>query len=498
MPGVMRCRLTSTDGNQQHELRAGVQLVLGRAPSSDIAIFDPTISRRHAELQVDDSGLRVRDLGSSNGTFHNGERIDDAEPVNLAPGDTITFGKVAFRVQPLGPTTVHSPSGSVLTPGDEASNGHLRPSATIVRQMPVRDSQVALAALGTSDPRISTAPNAAATLGEDKNEQKLATLLEVSKGLGKSVDIDALLEKIVRYAYQILEVDRVAIALCEDGQELIPKIARDKRGSEQPRAVPQSIARKVVEDKVAILSDNAGEDSRFGGQSILMQQIRSAICCPLVGSEDRVLGVLYVDNVTTTHRFSEHDLEYLIAFAGIAAAGIENQQFAQRIQKEMLARENLTRYFAPQVAERIASSREAARLGGEKRPVAVLFSDIRGFTPLSETMNPDDMASLLSEYFTEMVECVFRHDGTLDKFMGDAVMAQWGAPLASDHDPDRAMKAAVEMMRALKKLNTKWRSEGRPPLHIRIGLHYGEAFAGDIGYARRPEFTVVGDTVHTA
>ncbi len=475
----MRYRLTSTDGNQQHELRAGVQLVVGRAPSSDIAIFDPTISRRHAELQVDESGLHVRDLGSSNGTFHNGERLEDEEPVVLSAGDTVTFGKVAFRVQPVGPTTVHSPSGG-LSPSSDGSNGHIRASATIVRQLRVRDSQGALAALGTSDPRISTAPGAVATLGEDKNEQKLATLLEVSKGLGKSVDIDALLEKIVRYAYQILDVDRVAIALCDDGRELIPKIARDKRGSEQPRAVPQSIARRVVEDKVAILSDNAGEDTRFGGQSILMQQIRSAICCPLVGSEDRVLGVLYVDNVSTTHRFSEHDLEYLIAFAGIAAAGIENQQFLQRIQQEMLARENLTRYFAPQVAARIASSREAARLGGDKRPVAVLFSDIRGFTPLSETMNPDDMASLLSEYFTEMVECVFRHDGTLDKFMGDAVMAQWGAPIASGNDADRALQAAIDMMRGLKKLNAKWRTEGRPQLQHGIAVNYGEAFAGNV------------------
>ena len=496
MPGVTRYRLTSTDGLQQHELRAGVQLVIGRAPSSDIAIFDGTVSRRHAELQVDETGVHVRDLGSSNGTFHNGERIDDAQPVSLAPGDTITFGKVGFRIQPVTPPAPYHPTAS--PDAGEASNGHPRPSATIVRQLPVRDSQNALAALGSSDPRISTAPNAAATLAEDKSEQKLATLLEVSKGLGKSADIDALLEKIVRYAYQILEVDRVAILLCEDGSTLTPKIARDKRGSEQPRAVPQSIARKVVEDKVAILSDNAGEDTRFGGQSILMQQIRSAICCPLIGSEDRVLGVLYVDNVTTTHRFSEHDLEYLIAFAGIAAAGIENQQFAQRIQRELLARENLTRYFAPQVAERIASSREAATLGGEKRPVAVLFSDIRGFTPMAESMNPDDMASLLSEYFTEMVECVFRHDGTLDKFMGDAVMAQWGAPIGTGEDADRAIRAAVDMMRALKKLNTKWRGEGRPQLQIGIGVNFGEAFAGNIGSERRLEFTVIGDTVNTA
>ena len=498
----MRYKLTSTDGLQHHELRGGATLVVGRAPSSDIAIFDPTISRRHAELHIDEGGVQLRDLGSSNGTFHNGARLADGQAATIGPGDTLTFGKVAFRLQAITPPAFAPPPSAPVahasTTSADDSGERPRASATIVRQMPVRDSQVALAALGISDPRLGTAASSTQAAIEDKSAQKLATLLEVSKGLGKAEDIDALLEKIVRYAYQILDVDRVAILLSEDGKELTPKIARDKRGSAQPRAVPQSIARKVVEDKVAILSDNAGEDTRFGGQSILMQQIRSAICCPLVGSEDRVLGVLYVDNVTTTHRFSEPDLEYLIAFAGIAAAGIENQQFAQRIQREMLARENLTRYFAPQVAERIASSPEAARLGGDKRPVAVLFSDIRGFTPLSETMNPDDMASLLSEYFTEMVECVFRNDGTLDKFMGDAVMAQWGAPIAGDDDADKAIRAAVDMMRALKKLNVKWRGEGRPQLQIGVGLNYGEAFAGNIGSERRLEFTVIGDVVNTA
>jgi adenylate cyclase len=113
-------------------------------------------------------------------------------------------------------------------------------------------------------------------------------------------------------------------------------------------------------------------------------------------------------------------------------------------------------------------------------------------------MNPDDMASLLSEYFTEMVECVFRHDGTLDKFMGDAVMAQWGAPIAGGNDADRALQAALDMMRALKKLNAKWRTEGRPQLQHGIAVNYGEAFAGNIGSERRLEFTVIGDTVNTA
>ena len=310
--------------------------------------------------------------------------------------------------------------------------------------------------------------------------------------------MDTILDKIVGYAYQTLEVDRVAILLCDANLELVPKIARDKRGGEVPRSVPQSIARQAVLEKVALLTDNAGEDERFGGQSILMQQVRSAICAPLIGSEDRVLGVLYVDNPSITHRFSDDDLEFLVAFAGIAAVAIENSQFAERIRREALVRSNFERYFAPQLAARIAGSDEASRLGGDKRTVAVLFSDIRGFTALSETMNPDAMATLLTEYFTEMVECVFRHDGTLDKFIGDAVMAQWGAPLGNPDDADRAMGAALDMMKALDMLNARWKAEGRPTLQIGIGLNHGEAFAGNIGSERRLEFTVIGDTVNTA
>ena len=128
----------------------------------------------------------------------------------------------------------------------------------------------------------------------------------------------------------------------------------------------------------------------------------------------------------------------------------------------------------------------------------MLFSDIRGFTALSETMKPDEMASLLTEYFTEMVECVFRHGGTLDKFMGDAVMAQWGAPLGTSDDADHAMRAAIDMMHEMDELNARWKAAERPQLEIGIGLNYGEAFAGNIGSERRLEFTVIGDTVNTA
>ncbi|MDE3054277.1 MAG: FHA domain-containing protein [Gemmatimonadota bacterium] len=470
----MPYKLTSADQTLSFELRPGPAQLVGRAPTCDFPIIDPTISRRHAEIELAEGGVVVRDLGSSNGTFVNGARVQDG---TLRAGDRVTFGKVEFSLEEAAARKPAAP------PPAEAS---LPPGATIVRQLPVRGQTPA------------TPMEAVPALPADKSREKLTTLLEVSKGLGRAVDTDAILDKIVQYAYQILDVDRVAILLLDEQGELVPKISRDKRGADAPRMVPQSIARAAVADKVAILSDNAGEDTRFGGQSVVLQQVRSAICTPLIGSEDRVLGVIYVDNVSTTHRFTDDDLDFVVAFAGIAAVAIENSQFAERIRRETLARSNFERYFTPQLAQRIATSAGASRLGGDKRKVAVLFSDIRGFTPLSETMNPDAMARLLSEYFTEMVDCVFRHEGTLDKFIGDAVMAQWGAPIGDPLDPDKAVRAAMDMMRELDKLNARWKAEERPTLEIGIGLNFGDAFAGNIGSEKRLEFTVIGDTVNTA
>ena len=463
----MPFRLQSTESTYGYSLPETASVVVGRAPTSDFPIIDPTISRRHAQILRQDDRILVRDLGSSNGTYVNGERV---ESVELKAGDIVTFGKVKFRLEEVDRRS--TPSSAAPSPSETTTG------STIIRQRSVLDAQ--------------------ALVADDKSRKTLATLLEVSKGLGKTADIDALLDKIVGYAYQILAVDRVAILLLDEKNELISKIARDRRGGgDSARAIPQSIARTALNDRVAILTDNAGEDTRFTGQSIVIQQIRSAICVPLLGSEGP-LGVLYVDHAGDARDFADEDFDLCIAFAGIAAVAIENGQFAQRIQREALARSNFERFFTPQLAKRIADSAETIRLGGDKHTVAVLFSDVRGFTALAETMRPEETASLLTEYFTEMVDCVFRTEGALDKFMGDEIMAQWGAPIGTEEDADHAMKAALEMIRELRALNETWRAKGRPELQVGIGLSYGEVFAGNIGSEKRLEFTVIGDTVNIA
>ncbi len=411
-------------------------------------------------------------------------------------GDIVMFGKVPFRVAFIEPVAAPpAPRASTAVP-QRASGVAARPSSTILRELDVAKSGGPLSVIFRATSLAEVKAESADASAADRTAKRLALLLEVSKGLSRVADAEALLDRITQTVFEIMDVDRVAIELVDANGERVPKISRDRKGVVTGKSVPQTIARKVAGEKVAVLSDNAAEDERFGGQSIVMQSVRSAMCAPLIGSGDVVLGVLYVDNVTAIQKFGDDDLDFLIAFSNIAAVALENSRFAERIRRETIVRSNFERFFAPTLAARIAGAGEQVKLGGEKRTIAILFSDIRGFTSLSETMNPDDVASLLSEYFTVMVEIVFRHGGTLDKFIGDAVMAQWGAPIGEKDDADRAMAAAVDMLEELKILNVKWKAAGRPEMQIGIGVNYGESFAGYIGSERRLEYTVIGDAVN--
>jgi len=484
-------KLFSTTGEQSIDLKPGRTVVVGRAVTSDVPIYDPTISRRHAEVSLTEGGVKVKDVGSSNGTFLNGARITEAI---AGENDVITFGKVAFRVKEV---TAPAPRPKVVPP--LPSEFGAKAGSTILRQLPVTNSG-GVPAIVLDSPAGPSHLRVSAPSLEERRQKKLELLLEVSKELSRQQELDRLLDKVVDFTFQIMNVDRVSILLLEEATgELVPKISKGRTAqSAASKHVPQSIARRVVEDRVAILSDNTAADERFKGKSILIQSVRSAMCTPLMGTDQKVLGILYVDNLTATHSFADEDLEFLIAFGSLAAVAIENSQRSERLRHEALVLSNFQRYFAPNVAAQIAQQTGAVQLGGQKRPVVIFFSDIRGFTAMSETMSPDDIATLLTEYFTEMVELVFEHGGTLDKFMGDAMLALWGAPIVHEDDADRAMQCALDQLTALEKLNRKWKAEGRPELGVGFGINFGEVFAGNIGSDRRLEYTVIGDAVNTA
>lgn len=188
-------------------------------------------------------------------------------------------------------------------------------------------------------------------------------------------------------------------------------------------------------------------------------------------------------------------IEPYLALVLATTGGLAWQYFVEGREKRQVKR-LFSRYLSKDVYEEVLKNPSLAELGGSRRTMSVLFSDMRGFTALSERGQPEALVAQLNEYFTRMVEIVFEHRGTLDKFVGDMVMALYGAPLDDESHADHAVQTALAMAKGLEALNAKWTAEGRPTLGIGIGINTGDMIAGTIGAETVRSYTVIGDAVN--
>jgi class 3 adenylate cyclase len=187
----------------------------------------------------------------------------------------------------------------------------------------------------------------------------------------------------------------------------------------------------------------------------------------------------------------------VVLLAAVTAAVSEAVRNLVTLHGESVAKERLGRFFAPEVVARVEAAPELV-LGAVEREVTALFSDISGFTRMSSGMTPAEVVRLLNDYFPGMVDIVFRHGGTLEKYIGDALLAIWGAPVAMPDHADRALRAAVEMQLAVRDLNARWAMDGRQPIDIHIGLNSGRVAAGHIGADRYLQDACIGDTTNVS
>jgi adenylate cyclase len=176
----------------------------------------------------------------------------------------------------------------------------------------------------------------------------------------------------------------------------------------------------------------------------------------------------------------------------------DKKKAAEKMEKDAALRERFQRLLSPDLAEMVVSGELKVEKGGQDRIATVLFADIRGFSAISENIKASKVLQLLNEYYEQIVDIIFQHEGTVDKFIGDAMMVIWGAPIAHDDDPIRAVDAALDIQNAMVRFNAKRMHDGAPAIEVGIGINTGNLVAGYIGSTRTMSYSVIGDTVNTA
>jgi adenylate cyclase len=329
--------------------------------------------------------------------------------------------------------------------------------------------------------------------------ERLRLSHELSHAIGIERDTEKLLDKVLTSVLKFISADRAVIFLRNEAGELQLCASKRRDGTNQPITVSSTILNHVVKERAAVLTHDAAMDfAASKGKSMILNRISSAIVAPLLQHDNEVLGVLWLDSETLA-RFQAKDLELVQTVTNQAARFIEINILGKKYEAEIVSRERLSRLLSPNIAERVISGQLEVKQGGQRVEECTVFnSDIRGFTRMSEGSTPEVLVEMLNEYFELMVDTIFKYDGTLDKFMGDGILALWGAPVQSPDDAVRSVESALEMAEVLGQFNRRRMERDAQPLAVGIGIHTGPLVAGYIGSSKALSYTVIGDTANTS
>lgn len=482
---MARLIISSPDGkNGILELNKPL-ITVGRGNANDLVLNDASVSRFHAVFKLRDNSIFVADRGSTNGIVLNDEKI--SKETELKDGDVALLGLYRLRLE------------NVDDKGLQVRRGEW--PSTLNNLMRDRPQQAALPR--SSDTHSNELTDLASRVKKLERENYLLTVLyEAGKALSSKLALEHICEQVISLACLIEGVERGFVMLFDERGEVAKQTEVRYRDPASASSRPQIILSKSVlelirKERQPILIDDVSADERFSGsESLKISGLRSAMCAPLVGKE-QLFGVLYVDNLEKASAFTQDELNVFALVAAQAGAAVDNAMAHEKIAQQSLQRSALERFLSPEVVEMVVANPDI-RLGGVNQEVTVMFADIRGFTTMSEAMEPARVVEILNEYFTRVTDVIFDNGGTLDKYIGDAVMAVFGAPISKGNDAAAAVNSAIQIQRLLVELNRDAAAREWPELRVGIGINTGSAIAGNIGSPRRLDYTVVGDAVNTA
>ena len=483
------------------------EITIGRGKENDIVLKDGAISRNHARITKSRKDYYLIDLGSYNGTSVNGKTIQN---VLLKHDDHIKIGVTRLIFNSKSDQADKWDGSNTLIFDAEEGLDDLR----VIKSNPLasyRQSEELLikglsgrhAAFSTADVKKKDITKEGVSKLERSNKV-LFVLYEISRQLNSIGDFNELLNKIMDLIFIIIDADYGFLILTgEKGKDdLIPVVVKVKNTKVKDKGelrASRTMVNKVIKDKVSLLTSNAMTDSRLDhGKSLFMQQIRSAMCVPL-WKKDTIIGVIQLGSIRMDNHFDQDDLQLLQTISSQMALIIEQTSLNEQIRDEERMRSRLERFHSPQIIEMILKGGQETKdniMDPKDLTATILFADIIGFTHLSEKMPPREINMILNRFFSRMTDIIFEFDGTLDKYIGDALMAVFGAPMEKEGDAERAIQAALKMRRELAIMMDTTAPENR--FDVRIGINTGRVVAGNIGSTRRMDYTVIGDPVNLA
>ena len=475
---------------------------LGRSKENDIVINDRAASRMHAEVCKTAEGYILRDAGSNNGTFVNENRIDTHL---LQHSDVVRIGNIEIAF-------IDEPSNISVFPDSFESSIPPSPAPYLVDDDKAEQQQVVarIKASGVAQedslfPQFKSLQKKThlSDIDLEKGNKILWVLYQISRQLNRSIDFDELLNTIMDLIFQVIQADYgFLVLLGETPDEIIPKVVKyntPHANGMREFKISRTILNKVINEKTAILTSNAMTDERFGdAMSILVQNIRSVLSVPL-WRKDEIIGMIQLYSVRLNNIFTEVELDLITTISNQMAMVIEQANLNEKILREEMVRNRLERFHSPDVVDLIVNRYEmdeSALMSPDEKNVTILFTDIVNFTPLAEQLQPSEVSQLLNHYFQKMTDVIYEYNGTLDKYIGDGIMAVFGAPIEREDDSERAVLAAIKMRKTLIQMMQEIREDRR--FKIRIGINSGKVVAGNMGSPKRMDYTVVGDTVNTA
>jgi adenylate cyclase len=459
---------------------------VGRTEGNDLVLNHPSVSRKHARFEERHNGWWIIDLKSTNGVKINGSLVTEAL---VNPGDKILIGSVQLDVKAL--PSVDFNADSMFD----------NPSGTVIRRISDFNSEFGLdLAELQAEPGAQRTPLPPGTEPSVTREKIFQVLVQVAKSLLQTEELTDLLNTVMDMIFKYLPVERGLIILFDEQGNPVPRLTKFIAGADAADIpISRTILKMVAEQQIALMTSNALEDARLlGGKSIAIHGIRSAMCVPL-WNRQRVIGAVQVDSPIHIGRFTEEDLDLITALANFAAVAIERAQLAEKIEQERKIRSKMERYHSPAVIDEIVKGVIFAdETDIRSAEVTILFADISGFTTVSETQKPEEVAEFLSNFFSAAVDSIFAYGGTLDKFIGDAVMAFFGAPIPQDDHADRAILAGLMLQERVAEWNRQRETQGLPIVRVRIGINSGPAVVGNVGTEKRVDYTVLGTSVNIA